>query len=293
MLPYKLKWCFLLLFFLVCKGLKAQIAIPYEQLSCELEGVLAKDQGPRDTLNKLALKYGTDADTVRQYWNYIHTIDSINTLGVSGILDTYGWPDQRLISPEASKALWLVIQHADSLTREKYLPVLEQAAAEGKAPKNYFAYLYDRVQMFRGRFQLYGTQMGGDYEGNTVLWPVKKMLQLDARRKAMGLRPIQEALTGYRICWSDPVYDSLAGNIVFYGLVSNQQGQRLPRISIYEPSGKLAGTTNERGYFRVLANRAVLQKGLIFKGDGYPGFKYSFRNKNAEVYHDEVLLPGN
>ncbi|SDC00774.1 hypothetical protein [Niabella drilacis] len=102
-----------------------QEAIPYDRISRELAEVLVKDQGPRDTLNALAAKYGANADTVTRYWAYLNKTDSFNTRRVSRIIEQYGWPDQRLISPEASKALWLVIQHADSLTREQYLPVLE------------------------------------------------------------------------------------------------------------------------------------------------------------------------
>ncbi|WP_018630921.1 DUF6624 domain-containing protein [Niabella aurantiaca] len=282
-----------LLFFSFHRAILSQERIPYNLLSSELEEILAKDQGPRDTLNKLVLQYGARADTIGAYWSYIHAVDSLNMRQVSGIINVYGWPDNRRISPDASKALWLVIQHADSLTREEYLPVLEQAVAEKKAPKKYYAYLYDRVQMFRERFQLYGTQLGGDYEGNTVLWPVKDMIRLDARRKAMGLPPIKEALKDYSVSWSDPAYDSLAGRIVFYGLVSNRQGSGIAGIHIYEPSGKFAGKTGQRGYFRVLANRRALRKGLLFKGVGYRAFRYHFRNQQAEVFYDTISLPEN
>ncbi|MCF3111731.1 hypothetical protein LL912_23285 [Niabella sp. CC-SYL272] len=280
----------LLLFFLFCKETPGQTGIPYDRISAELEAILGKDQGPRDTLNALAAKYGAGADTVTHYWRYIGKKDSANTLQVSRIIDQYGWPDQRLVSPGASKALWLVIQHADALTREKYLPVLEQAVSQGKASKVYAAYLYDRVQMFRGCFQLYGTQMGGDYAGNTRLWPVKDMLRLDIRRKTIGLPPIKEVLKRYEISWSDPACDSLAGKIVFYGLVSNQQGRGLSGVRLYEPSGKLAGKTDAQGYFYIWANRRVLRRGLFFKAAGYQTFVYYFRNKAAEVFYDTVQL---
>ncbi|WP_300597271.1 DUF6624 domain-containing protein [Niabella sp.] len=268
----------------------SQAVIPFGQISNELEALLKKDQGPRDTLNILAATYGANADTVNHYWAYIRKADSLNTIKVSRIIDQYGWPDQRLISPAASKALWLVVQHADSLTREKYLPVLDQAASEGKASKIYAAYLYDRVQMFREQFQLYGTQLGGDYAGNTILWPVKDLLHLDARRKAMGLSPIKEDLKNYPVSWSEPAYDSLAGKIVFYGLVSDSLGRGLPGVRICEPSGKIAGKTGSKGYFRVLASRRALQKGLLFKGAGYRVFRYRFLNKKAEVFYDAIRL---
>ncbi|MCD2425856.1 hypothetical protein LQ567_23940 [Niabella pedocola] len=287
---YIMRLFWILLFLLFYKATPGQTPIPYDRISTVLEDILVKDQAPRDTLNALAAKYGAYADTVARYWKYINKTDSVNTLQVTRIIDQYGWPDQRLISTEASKALWLVVQHGDSLTREKYLPVLKRAAEEGKAPKMYVAYLYDRVQMFRERFQLYGTQMGGDYEGNPVLWPVRAMPKLDARRKAMGLPPIKEALKQYPVSWSDPVCDSLAGKIVFYGLVSNLQGHGLPGISICERNGKLAGKTNERGYFRILASRRALRRGLLFKAAGYRTFVYHFRNKAAEVFFDTVSL---
>ncbi|SDC00804.1 hypothetical protein SAMN04487894_10173 [Niabella drilacis] len=144
--------------------------------------------------------------------------------------------------------------------------------------------------MFRERFQFYGTQLGGDYAGNPILWPVKDMLHLDVRRKAVGLSPLKEALKDYPVSWSEPVCDSLAGKIVFYGLVSDSLGRGLPGVRICEPSGKLTGKTDPQGYFRVWANRRVLQKGLLFKGKGYHTFRYQFHNKKAEVFYDSIRL---
>lgn len=54
------------------------------------------------------------------------------------------------------------------------------------------AMLEDRIRMFEGRPQIYGSQFQPDENGKTVPYPIENPGQVDERRRAVGLPPLQE-----------------------------------------------------------------------------------------------------
>jgi hypothetical protein len=54
--------------------------------------------------------------------------------------------------------------------------------------------LEDRVRMFEGRPQLYGTQLEPDDEGRPRPYPIEDPEGVDERRRAVGLEPLAERL---------------------------------------------------------------------------------------------------
>ena len=70
-------------------------------------------------------------------------------------------------------------------------PLLEDAVARGDASRRDPAYLMDRVLMYRGEPQIYGTQYRTQ-DGVPKLWPVQDPENLDDRRAALGLGPQSE-----------------------------------------------------------------------------------------------------
>ncbi|MBK9487034.1 MAG: hypothetical protein IPO01_18185 [Chitinophagaceae bacterium] len=85
--------------------------------------------------------------------------DQSNLKYVSKILEKYGWISYDTIGYKASQALFLVIQHSDSSTQEKYLPLLKQAVKDNRAFGHELALLEDRVLIKRGKNQIYGSQV--------------------------------------------------------------------------------------------------------------------------------------
>ena len=148
----------------------------------------------RDSVIELhGLKSPEMADWVRR----LMMQDSVNYIRVNEILEQYGWLGTDVITESASTALWLVIQHADrNVTgQEKWLPVMREAVKAGKAKPGNLAYLEDRVLKNNGKPQRFGSQLYEDPStGALLLYPVEDPDNLDARRKSMGLGPIQAYL---------------------------------------------------------------------------------------------------
>jgi hypothetical protein len=134
--------------------------------------------------------------------------DSANLASVSHILDTYGWTSG--LSDEANKAIFLVINHSDLKTMNKYIGLFRDAVKKGYLSMNDLVTMEDRMLMNAGKPQKYGTQAYSLVEdGKTVIyiWPVEDPDKLDALRKSVGLMPIESYLEIVKQQGVEIIYD--------------------------------------------------------------------------------------
>jgi len=95
------------------------------------------------------------------------------------------------------RVIFLVIDHSDLKTMNKYLGLFHDAVEKGYMPMNDLVTMEDRMLMNAGKPQKYGTQAYSLVEdGKTVIyiWPVEDPDKLDALRKSVGLIPIEDYL---------------------------------------------------------------------------------------------------
>ena len=105
-----------------------------------------------------------------------------------------GWPGKSAVGEDGAHAAWRILQHAigePELVRAM-LPVLEQAVAADEARAADLAMLEDRIRVFEGRPQRYGTQYDWDEAGMWMvpIGSVEDPARVDARRRAVGLEPM-------------------------------------------------------------------------------------------------------
>ena len=134
--------------------------------------------------------------------------DSTNLASVSRILDTYGWPSG--LSDEANNAIFLVIDHSNLKTMNKYIGLFRDAVEKGYLSMNDLVTMEDRMLMNAGKPQKYGTQAYSLVEdGKTVIyiWPVEDPDKLDALRKSVGLIPIEDYLEIVKQQGMEIIYD--------------------------------------------------------------------------------------
>ena len=131
--------------------------------------------------------------------------DQANLKYVSKILDKYGWISYDTIGFKAHQTLFLVIQHADSTTQEKYLPLLKQAVKDNRAFAHDLALLEDRVLIKRGSKQIYGSQIQCDSTGKKCwILPIEDEINVDKRRAEVGLQPLAEYVKTWNIEYKKP-----------------------------------------------------------------------------------------
>lgn len=110
------------------------------------------------------------------------------------ILEAGGWPGVSRVGFKASQGAWLIIQHSDLETQQRYLPLMREAAEQGELPGHLLATTIDRVLVGEGKKQLYGTQFTRDANGRLVPQPIEDPERVDQRREEMDLGPLEEAV---------------------------------------------------------------------------------------------------
>ena len=113
---------------------------------------------------------------------------------LSDIIDTIGYPTIDKVGKEANEATWLIIQHSIGQPEfmKKSAELLEKAVSENKANPKSLAYLTDRIAVFEGKPQLYGTQFDWDENGNLSPNIFDDLTKVNERRKSIGLKTLEE-----------------------------------------------------------------------------------------------------
>jgi hypothetical protein len=110
------------------------------------------------------------------------------------IINEIGYPTTDKVGKEASEAAWLVIQHSIGQPQfmKSCMELLKNAVSENKADRKNLAYLTDRIAVFEGNPQLYGTQFDWDKNGELKPNLFDDLKKVNQRRKSIGLNTLEE-----------------------------------------------------------------------------------------------------
>lgn len=172
-----------------------------------LDSILIDDQKYRKQLAAIEKEFGGESEELKSHWHIIKEKDSINLIKIKSILEQYGWLGSDVIGAQGNSTLFLVIQHSDQITQEKYLPMMREAVKDGKAQGSSLALLEDRVALGQGRRQVYGSQIGRDSE--TLLYyvlPLDDPDNVDKRRLAVGLQSMADYVSRWQLKWDVELY---------------------------------------------------------------------------------------
>ena len=123
-----------------------------------------------------------------------------NADALGHILTDIGYPTPAKVGDEASAAAWLIVQHAiecPSLMRSA-CTLLREAVESDEAEAIHLAYLSDRIAVYSGESQQYGTQFDWDAAGKMSPYAVDDVVAVDRRRTALGLRPLAKQTKAMR-----------------------------------------------------------------------------------------------
>ena len=172
-------------------------------LKNELKLILLKDQGYRELMSgeideerKIELLKQlsiTETDLQGNFSNLINRNDSLNIIEVEKIIKEFGYPGKSLVGEPENDAAWFVIQHSDKI--EEYFPLIQRAGEIGELKMTKVAMMHDRMLMYRGEAQIYGTQGKGIHSVNDstkqnaffyIIWPIKNPKNVNELRKVAG-----------------------------------------------------------------------------------------------------------
>ena len=123
--------------------------------------------------------------------------DAQNTMWLDEIIKQHGWPTNSLVGEDGAQAAFLIVQHSPAPQfQKKCLELLEKAVSQNEADMINLVYLTDRVRIFEGKPQVYGTQGQTDPDGLIIPYPIEDEEHVDERRQSIGLEPIAEYFKG-------------------------------------------------------------------------------------------------
>lgn len=125
-------------------------------------------------------------------------VDKLNQEQICKILDSRGFVGSDKVG-NAVCTFWAVIQHSDINIQKKYLPLFREAAQRGDIAKESVAMMEDRINMFEGKPQRYGSQIEEDEFGNSRLYQLLDESKVDEWRSEMGMEPLKDYLRKMRI----------------------------------------------------------------------------------------------
>lgn len=180
-----------------------------ETLTGELLAMAAADLALRDELV-------ADGSLFDGYHPAMRALHEANADRLAAIIAAHGWPSPDQVGPdqvgpdqvgdEASKAAWLVVQHAISrpaLMRQ----VRDLTRGSPAIAAAHWAMLDDRIAVFEGRPQVHGTQFDWDDAGLMSPLPIADPPGIDTRRAEVGLPPLAEATARHRAAAGEPQAD--------------------------------------------------------------------------------------
>ncbi|MBL8559393.1 MAG: hypothetical protein JNM47_11770 [Hyphomonadaceae bacterium] len=154
----------------------------------------------RDSLLKAAERdMETRARLVREgtlfdgYHPDMEAVHLENATLLAQAFDALGWPDRTRLGDEGAAAAFLILQHAISRPdlQRRGLALMLEAIPRGDASMIDAAYLSDRIAVFEGKPQLYGTQFDW-FDGELSPAPMVEPELVEERRAAVGLPPLAD-----------------------------------------------------------------------------------------------------
>lgn len=167
-----------------------------------------EDQKYRKQMRAVSDEHGWDSLQMDSLWALQNPIDSFNTARICQIMDDMGYPGKSIVGPAEASTAFLIIQHSEIETQEKYLDLITKAADNGEVKWRSVALLVDRVNLGQGKPQIYGSQVNTNKEtGEYYFSEIAQPFKVDSLRGTVGLGPLQEYADHWDFQW-DPVKHS-------------------------------------------------------------------------------------
>lgn len=134
------------------------------------------------------------------YHPEMEALHAANAAVLAQALDEIGWPGPAAVGEDGAAAAFLILQHAigHPALQRRGLALILEAIPDNQANLIDAAYLSDRIAVFEGRGQLFGTQMDWDGEGQLSPAPIHEAEHVEERRAEIGLPPLAVAMAEIR-----------------------------------------------------------------------------------------------
>jgi hypothetical protein len=175
-----------------------------ESLEKALLDMEAHDQAVRAELTAAG-------DLNHAYHPRLEEIHRANASRLRQMIAVFGWPGIALVGEKGAKAAWRIALH--SITEPSFMrqcrDLLDAASRDGDAPRWQYAIIDDRIRVYEGNPQRYGTQLRTGANGLEP-HPIENESRVNSMRMQAGLPPLARTLAQARAQPQPPIVDQAA-----------------------------------------------------------------------------------
>ena len=165
----------------------------HSEMSEDLEEAYLEDQDIRREIMPVIAEYQESGKgafkLLRLKWK-MDRIDSRNQELLDEWMETCGWPDE--LTPGAHRAVFMVLQHSELEPMKQNIDEVQHKVDKGLLDPDDHATMSDRIAMYEGRAQRFGTQTFQTADSENTVWPVVNADSLNIWRANVGLPPMEE-----------------------------------------------------------------------------------------------------
>jgi hypothetical protein len=171
--------------------LLADLKPKFPELAARLNMLFDSTQNHRRQVKPTMDKFGQNSAEHKAILADIARHDSLDRVEILKLLDEKGWLGSKDVGIKGTTMIFMVLQMSKLEVQEKYFPIVDKAAKEGKIKKANWATLKDQILVAKGQKQLYGTQFKVDKEAKTrTIYPVEDIDNMNKRREEVGLQTV-------------------------------------------------------------------------------------------------------
>ena len=145
------------------------------------------------------------------YHPRLEEVHRANASRLRQIIAVFGWPGVALVGDEGAKAAWRIALH--SISEPAFMrqcrDLIEAASQSKDAPRWQFAIIDDRIRVYEGRPQRYGTQLRLGSNGLEP-YPLENEARINSMRMQAGLPPLAKTLAQARAQPQPPAAEQAA-----------------------------------------------------------------------------------
>ncbi|HEV7610096.1 MAG TPA: DUF6624 domain-containing protein [Steroidobacteraceae bacterium] len=163
-----------------------------ESLEKALLDMEARDQAVRSELTASGALNVT-------YHPRLEEVHRANASRLRQIIAVFGWPGLALVGEQGAKAAWRIALHSvgEPPFMRQCRDLLDKASQDNDAPRWQFAMIDDRIRVYEGKPQRYGTQLRSGANGLEP-HPIENVERINSMRVQAGLPPLGKTLAQAR-----------------------------------------------------------------------------------------------
>ena len=172
-------------------------------LKQELATIYESDQKPRYDIDSVVRVYGRSSQQWQQHWQKISKTDSMNLASVERIIQQYGYPGQSVVGSKLREhRLAGHPTFASCCSGEVFDAHPKGCYDNGEMEKSNLALLVDRIRMYKGKKQDYGTQISISSTGKKFFHPIEDKANVNKHREKVGLGQLKNMPEALELCTS-------------------------------------------------------------------------------------------